>query len=169
MKRFYCSMVLIALAVAPGAAQSQMMSASMYGLGPHGFDWVVGTWSCTNTMPSPMGGPARTTLRVIRTSSGAIFYRSIGTGFDNSWYNVYSAKTKSWTSPFIVSDGSYGTETTSQTGRTIVWTGMAYDASGKMMRIRDTNVNSPKRYSDLGEVWSGGTWKTQYNVTCVRS
>jgi hypothetical protein len=170
MQKFLSSIALAALAVAPYAAQGQMMSTSMYGAGPHGYDWEVGTWSCTNTMPSPMGGPTNTTLRVTRTSAGAIFYRSTGANFDNSWYNVYVPSKKMWVSPFIVSDGSYGTESTAQTGKKIVWTGSAYFAgSGKTMQIRDTNVIAPTKYSDLGEVRSGGTWKTQYNVSCTRT
>ena len=77
-----------------------------------------------------------------RTSGGALFYRSSGENFDNSWYAVYVPNTKTWFAPFIVSDGSYGTESTTQTGKKIVWTGTGYFAdSGKTLPIRDTNVN----------------------------
>jgi hypothetical protein len=173
MKKFLFYVALAAVALAPAAAQSQMMSATttVYGAGAHGFDAFVGTWSCTNVMPSPMGGPTHTTLTVARTSlPGVIYYHSVGTGFDNAWYNVYVPSKKMWQSPFIVSDGSYGTETTTQTGKKIVWVGTAYfAASGKTMSIRDTNVNSPNKYTDLGEVQSGGAWKTQYSVSCTRS
>ncbi len=170
MQRFLGSIALVALALVPCAAQSQMMAKSMYGAGPHGYDWAVGTWSCTNAMPSPMGGPTKTTLTVMRTSAGAIFYRSTGTNFDNSWYNVYVPSKKMWVSPFILADGSYGTESTNQTGAKIVWTGSAYDGdSGKSMQIRDTNTIGPTKYSDLGEFRSGSTWKMQYNVTCTKT
>jgi hypothetical protein len=171
MRVFSCVAALALLIAVPAVVRAQMTSTSIvYGAGPHGYDWAIGTWSCTNGMPSPMGGPTNTTLTVTRTNGGAIMYRSVGTNFDNSWYNVYVAKSKSWVSPFIVADGSYGTEATSQTGKKIVWTGTAVDgSSGKTMKIRDTNVIFEKRYTDLGEYWSAGAWKAQYNVTCVRS
>jgi hypothetical protein len=161
----------LALIVAPCAAKASptAMSSAMYGAGPHGYDWEIGTWSCTNSTPSAMGGPSTQTLTVTRTSGGAILYHSTGTNFDNAWYNVYQPKTRSWVSPFILNDGSYGTESTSQTGTKIVWTGTAVDASGKSMRIRDTNMLSATKYTDLGEFQSAGAWKEQYNVTCTKS
>ncbi len=170
MQRLLSSITLVALAVTPCAAQSQTMAETTYGAGPHGFDWAVGTWSCTNTMPSPMGGPTKTTLTVMRTSGGAVFYRSIGTSFDNVWYNVYEPNKKMWVSPFVLDNGSYGTESTTQTGAKIVWRGSAYYGdSGKIMQIRDTNRIGPTKYSDLGEYRSGSNWKTQYNVTCTKT
>ena len=170
MKRFFCAVIAAAAVAAPSVARPQVMASAMYGAGPHGYDWAIGTWSCTNTMPSPMGGPSRTTLTVSRTSGGAIFYRSTGTSFDNSWYNVYEPARKMWVSPFILSDGSYGTESTSQTGKTIVWVGTAYfGSSGKTMPIRDTNTIEANKYSDLGEYRSGGAWKPQYNVSCTKT
>ena len=171
MKRVFSVATLVFTALAPcaAAAASAPMSASAYGAGPHGYDWAIGTWSCTNSMPSPMGGPNTQTLTVTRTNGGAIFYHAVGQNFDNSWYNVYQPKTKSWVSPFILADGSYGTESTSQTGKKIVWIGMAVDASGKSMHIRDTNTISATKYADLGEYQSGGAWKEQYNVSCTKS
>jgi hypothetical protein len=170
MNRFLCAILAIMSVVAPSAARPQTMSSSMYGAGPHGYDWAIGTWSCTNTMPSQMGGPTQTTLTVSKANGGAIFYRSTGANFDNVWYNVYVPAKKSWTSPFILADGSYGTESTSQTGKKIVWVGTAYFSdSGKTMPIRDTNSIGPNKYTDLGEVRSGGAWKMQYDVSCTKT
>ncbi len=146
-----------------------MMSASVPGTGPHGFDWAVGTWSCTNTMPSAMGGPSRQSMTVTRTNGGATMYHSVGTNFDSTWYNVYVAKTKTWWSPLIVSDGTYGTESSSTIGKKMVWVGTASNASGTSMQIRDTVTYSMTKTTDLGEYKSGGPWKEQYNVTCVRT
>ena len=81
MKRLLWLIMPVALVLLPCAVRSQMMSASMYGAGPHGYDWAIGTWSCTNSMPSPMGGPSNTTLKVTRTNGGAMFYRSTGRKF----------------------------------------------------------------------------------------
>jgi hypothetical protein len=169
MKRLLCSMMLTLVVVVPSAAQSQTMSASMNGAGPNGFDWAIGTWSCTNNVPSSMGGPSSQTLNVTKTSSGALLYHAAGKNYDNSWYNVYVPKTKMWVSPFILADGTYGTESTNQTGKTIVWTGTAIDASGTTTQIRDTNVYEGTKYTDLGEYRSAGAWKTQYNVTCTKT
>lgn len=141
------------------------MPVSMYGVGPHGFDWAVGTWACTST-----SHVSSATLRVTRTGGGQLLYRSSGKSFDNAWYAVYMPKTKTWVAPFIVDDGSYGTESTNQSGKKIVWTGTAYFAdSGKTLPVRDTNVNGPNTYSDVGEVQSNGAWKTEYSVNCTKT
>jgi hypothetical protein len=144
------------------------LAAATYGAGPHGYDWAIGTWSCTNGVPSPVGGPSKQTLVVSRANGGAILYHATGENFDNTWYNIYVPSTKSWVSPFIISNGSYGNESTMGSGTKIVWTGTAYNSSGKMMHIRDTNTIAPTKYSDLGEYESSGGWKTQYSVSCTK-
>jgi len=165
MKRCLFSIAVAAFVFAPCATRAQTASVSTYGAGPHGFDWALGTWACRSTSHI-----SHATLKVMRTSGGALFYRSSGENFDNSWYAVYMPKTKTWLAPFIVSDGSYGTESTTQTGKKIVWTGNGYFAdSGKTLPIRDTNVVGPNTYADVGEVRSGGVWKTEYSVTCTRT
>lgn len=170
MKKVLSQLLLAAFVVAaPCAAQSQMMSASMPGMGPHGFDWAVGTWSCTNSMPSPMGGPSHQTLTVTRTNGGAIMYHATGTNFDNTWYNLYVAKTKTWWSPFIVSDGTYGSESSAMSGKKMIWVGTASDTSGRSMQVRDTVTYSATKTTDLGEYKTTGAWKEQYDVTCMKS
>ena len=169
MKRLLLPIMLTIFALAPCAVHSQTMSASSYGVGPNGFDWAVGTWSCANSMPSPMGGPTSQTLTITKTNGGAIMYHFTGGNFDYVSYNVYMPKTKSWISPFILADGTYGTESTNQTGAKIVWTGTATDATGTTVQVRDTNVFQASKYTDLGEVQSGGAWKAQYKLTCTKS
>lgn len=170
MKKVLWQFVLAAfVVVVPCAAQSQMMSASMPGAGPHGFDWAVGTWSCTNTMPSAIGGPSNQSMTVTRTNGGAIMYHATGTNFDNTWYNVYVPKTKTWWSPFIVSDGTSGTESSSTSGKKMVWVGTASSPSSASMQVRDTVTYSTTKTTDLGEYKTSGAWKEQYNVTCVRT
>ena len=165
---------MLAALVVPCSAQAQstmMMSSSMYGAGPRGYDWQIGTWSCTNSMPSKMGGPSAQRLVVTRGSvGGTLFYRVTAMNFDVSSYGVYMPKTKTWLSPFIVGDGSYGSEWTTQAGRKIIWTGsVVYSGTGKTMQIRDTYImSSSTKYSDLGEAQMGGAWKAQYNITCMK-
>jgi hypothetical protein len=169
MKRLLWSAILAALIVTPCTARSAATPVSAYGVGPQGFDWVVGKWACVNNIPSHVGGPVSTTTTVTRSSSGGVFYHSTGVNFDSSWYGVYVPKTKSWVSPFIAADGTYGTESTAMTGKTIVWTGSFVDpSSGKTTPIRDTNVNSASKFTDLGEFQIGGAWKAQYKITCTR-
>jgi hypothetical protein len=170
MKRVFPFAMLAALAVVPCAAGSAATPASMYGVGPHGFDWVIGKWACVNSIPSNIGGPTATTDTITRSSTGGIFYHSTGVNFDSSWYNVYVPKTKTWLAPFVGADGSYGSESTTMTGKKIVWLGSFVDpASGKSTPIRDTNVNGATTYTDLGEFQIAGAWKTQYKITCTRS
>jgi hypothetical protein len=85
-------------------------------------------------------------------------------------YNVYVPSKKMWISPVSAADGTYGSESTSQTGTKIVWAGSTYfPDSGKTMPTRDTIVNSPNKTTDLGELSSGAVWKEQYNITCTRT
>jgi hypothetical protein len=168
----YRSLLIIgalALALAPLVAQAQMTSAATTGVGPHGYDWQIGTWSCTNPMPSAMGGPAHQSMTVTKTSTGALLFHTTGTNFDFSAYDMYVPSKQMWVSPYSGADGTYGSESTSQTGKKTVWVGSSYfPEMGKTMPTRDTYVNSSNKYTDLGEYSSGGVWKTQYNVTCTK-
>ena len=175
VKRFYWLITLMVLAVATSAAQAQpnTWSPSMAGVGAHGYDWQIGNWSCTNSMPpSPMGGPSSQTFTATRTSSGAIMFHTVAKNFDEVAYNLYVAKTKTWLGPFAIADGSYGSESTTQTGKATVWTGQGFfTATGKTMQVRDTYViPSAAKLTDLGESQSAsGTWKAQYNLTCTKT
>jgi hypothetical protein len=173
MKRLLWLVTLAAMAVVTRAAQSQStaMSPSM-GVGAHGYDFLIGTWSCTSSTPSPMGGPASTTLTASRSNAGgAVFVRGTGKNFDSSSYVAYASKTKTWWSPSAFADGSYEFESTTGTGKKVVWSGSYFSAaSGKTIQFRDTyTMLSPTKYTDLGQYQSAGTWKTQYNITCTKS
>lgn len=121
-------------------------------------------------MPAtPTGGPSNQTENVSRTSGGAILYHFTGNNYDSSAYNVYVPTKKMWVSPLSLADGTYGTESTTQSGKKIVWTGTAVDAASKTTQIRDTIVYGSTQYSDLGESLLAGAWKTQYKLTCTRS
>jgi len=174
MKRFYWLVTLMVLAVATSAApaQSDAWSPSMVGVGAHGYYWQIGNWSCTNSMHTPMSGPSSQTSTVTRTNSGAVMFHITGENLDLVAYNVYVAKTKTWLAPFALADGSYGSESTTQTGKTTVWTGPQFFVStGKTMQARDTYVIlSSTKYTDLGEYQSDdGTWKKLYDLTCTKT
>jgi hypothetical protein len=169
MKKLFVLLTLLVLAFAPSVARSAM-SPSTVGVGPHGYDFLIGTWSCKNSMPSPMGGPAATTLTVSRTAMGALSVHVTGANFDGLGYVVYTAKTKTWWNPSALATGGYSTESTQQTGKKTVWTGPFNDvATGKTITIRDTyTMDSPTTYKDLSEAQIGGTWKTEGNTTCTK-
>lgn len=174
MKWFYWLVMLMVVAVATSAAQakSTAWSPSMAGVGAHGYDWQIGNWSCSNSMPLAMGGPSSQTLTVTPAKSGAVMFHTTGKNFDLVAYNQYVAKTKTWLGPYASADGSYGSESTTQTGKTTVWAGPAFIAGmGKTTQGRDTYVIfSATKFSDLGEYQSNdGTWKKQYNTTCTKT
>jgi len=171
MKKVLSFVTLITLAILPFAtsAQSTMMSTSMIGVGAHGYDWLLGTWTCTNSMPSAMS-PATMTSTFSRSSAGGVLlFRGTGKNVDSSGYIVYVPKTKTWMNPFVAADGSYGSESTIQTGKKAVWTGTVY-ASGKTTPVRDTYVAlSLAKWTEVSEYQSGGTWKTAARSTCTKS
>lgn len=74
-----------------------------------------------------------------------------------------------WVSPLTGADGTYGSESATQSGKKIVWTGTAVDAGGKATQIRDTIAYGSTTYTDLGESFLRGAWRTQYKLTCMRS
>lgn len=173
MKKLLWFITVAALVAAPCAAraQSTMMSSSMLGVGPHGWDYYVGTWTCSNSVPSAMSGPASQTLTVSRSHAGGLFFRVTAKSFDESGYVTYAMNTKTWWNPASYYDGSYSLETSTDTGKKNVWTGTYFNAaSGKTMPIRDTyTMLSPTNYTDMTQLKSGAVWKTSYNGNCTKS
>ncbi len=167
------ALVVMALAVmAPAAAvAASPMSPGGIGVGPHGYDFLVGTWTCKNSIPSAMGGPAQTTLVIAHSVNGALSVRVTGSSFEAVGFVVYAPKTKTWWNPASLASGGYGTESTQQTGKTTTWSGPFTDpSSGKTMQVRDTyTFTGPTTYTDLYQVDMNGTWKTEGNSTCTKS
>ncbi|HTU81531.1 MAG TPA: hypothetical protein VMF61_05350 [Candidatus Acidoferrales bacterium] len=171
MRQFLSILAVAVVALAPCAARSQTSAmASNIGVGPHGYDFAIGTWSCTNAAPSGMSGPATSTLTLARNAQGSLTFHSTGAGFDTSGYVAYNSKSKMWWNPAAFGDGSYSVESTRQKGSRTVWTGTFFDASTRTTTtIRDTYSFSPTKYTDLGQMQSGGGWKTVSNLTCTKS
>jgi hypothetical protein len=173
MKRLLWFVTFAAVVAAPCAAtaQSTMMSSSMLGVGPHGWDYYLGTWTCSNSVPSADSGPASQTLTVSRSNAGGLFFRVTAQGFDQSGYVTYAMHTKTWWNPASYSNGSYSLETSTDTGKKNVWTGTYFNAaSGKTVPIRDTyTMLSPTNFTDVTKIKLGGIWKTSYNGNCTKS
>jgi hypothetical protein len=138
-------------------------------MGPHGCDWLIGTWNCNNSMPSPMGGPAATTATVAR--GRRLTLGSLGPSFDAVGYVAYAPKTKTWWNPTAMADGDSSSESSMQTGKQTLWTGTFFDAeTGKTNAIRDTyTIASATSFKDLSQAQTGGAWKTIANTTCTKS
>lgn len=167
---FFCflSIGVAALCVRAGA---DTMTPSMVGVGAHGYDWLVGSWSCHNSMPSAMGGPADTKLTATHSVNGSLSLHSSGASYDGLGYVAYEEKTKTWYNPFGLADGSSSSEWSKQTGTKTVWTGtfLAPGAS-KPTPIRDTyTMSGMTKYFDVTEAQGMGGWKTVGKTTCTKS
>ena len=171
MKRLLSLGAFALLLLSPSMALAQSSMATMqYGVGPHGFDYFIGTWTCKNSMASDLSGPSTSTLTISPSPAGSsLYFRVKGQKFDSAGYVSYSAKTKTWLNPAAFADGSYSFESTTQTGKKTTWTGTYYNAaSGTTAQIRDTYTLFPGHYTDLNETKSGGAWKTTGNSTCTK-
>jgi hypothetical protein len=171
MKKQVLSLVaLAALTVTPCAVRAQT-SLDKIGVGPHGNDYLIGTWSCTNSAPSALSGPSSVTETVVRGSvAGTLAVHASGKGFDGTGYVVYVAKTKTWWNPFAFADGSYEDESSTGTGAKLVFAGPYFNAAtGQTTKIRDTYTTSSfTKQVDVGESQSGGAWKKQYTIVCTK-
>lgn len=174
MKRLIVALAACAAVFAPSLAGPVLadtpMSVSAVGDGPHGYDWMVGTWSCTNPMhPSELGALASTTLTATKVKDGNIMIRTASPNGDVTAYDTYLAKTKTWYAPYADSGGMYGSEATQGTGKTIRWIGSFYDADGSVTPIRDTfTMLSMTKQVDLSEAKVGGVWKVTAKTTCTK-
>lgn len=175
MKRLILALAACAAALAPSlaapASAETPMSVSTVGAGQHGYDYMVGTWSCTNPMhPSELGALASTTITATKLTDGNILIRTASPNGDVTSYSAYLPKTKTWYAPFADSGGKYGSESTQEAGKTIHWIGTFYDADGAVTPIRDTfTMLSMTKQVDVSEAKVGGVWKVTAKTTCTKS
>jgi hypothetical protein len=167
---FAVALALALLAPVAALSQTTLTSVSAVGSGPQGYDWLLGTWDCVNSVPSAIGGPANTSFVASHAGSGVLL-RLTGKNFDGTSYLSYIAKTKTWWNPSSYSDGGSSVESTRQTGKTVVFAGTFTDsATGSSTRIRDTYTTmSSSKFTDLSAAYMGGVWKVVANTTCTRS
>jgi hypothetical protein len=134
------------------------------------FDWFVGTWSCKNANPTPIGGPASQTVTISHRDDGSLYFQIVGAGFERSGYYAYVPATKTWWNPFSYPSGNSARESTTQTGRRTTWTGPYFSAnSDTTEQVRDTyTLLSPTKYTDVGQYYAGGSWHTGFSGTCTK-
>lgn len=175
MKPLVIAFAACAIALAPGsngvALANMPTSVSAVGVGPNGYDYMIGTWSCSNPMAaSKLGALPSTTQTASKVRDGNIMIRTASPNGDVTAYNTYIAATKTWYGPFADSGGKYGTEMTRDTGRTVRWVGTFYDADGAPTPIRDTyTMLSMSKQVDVSEARVGGVWKVTARTTCTKS
>ncbi len=168
MRRF---LMLAALALLPVAANAQMMTTM--GSGPHGYDWLIGTWTCKNAVPTPLAGPTVQTLTAMRsTTTDAIVWRYTGKNYDQYGFLSYDPKSATWWMSWAYPGGSIGNEASKNNGKKTTWTGVIVNTGtgGKTEHIHDTyTMYSPTKFNDTGWDDSSGTMKIGYNGTCTKS
>ena len=174
MKRFLTAVTAYGVVLGLGLAAAALADAAAttsVGIGPRGYDYMIGTWSCSNPMqPSALGALTSTTLVATKVRDGNIMIRTASPNGDVTSYNTYIAKTKMWYGPFADSGGKYGTETTQGTGKRIVWVGTFYDIDGTATPIRDTyTMLSMTKQVDVSEAKVGGAWKVTAKATCSKA
>lgn len=173
MKRSIIAIAALTVLMAPAVVLAAMgsMSSSAVGAGPNGYDWLVGAWSCKNTMePSKLGALTSSSITATKGKDGSIALHTTSPNGDVTVYYAYVPSTKSWYSPFVDSGGNYGYESTQQTGKSILWTGTFYLTNGSTTPIRDTyTMLSMSKQYDLSEAKVGGAWKVVAKTTCTKS
>ncbi len=85
MSKFIIALALVVFGLMPCAARAQM-SLSMIGTGPRGYDFMIGSWSCKNSVPSRLGGPLTSNLTISRANNGSLFIRSRAANYDSASY-----------------------------------------------------------------------------------
>lgn len=146
------------------------MQPSAAGVGANGYDWLIGSWTCTNAAGVGIGGPVTQTITFKRNASG-LTVRVTGKGFERSGYLAYVPSTRTWWKPISYPNGNHYVESTTQTGSKTVWTGPYTDVtSGATFLVRDTyTIVSPTQYADVGQYRSGSVWKTGYRGVCKKA
>lgn len=161
--------ILAFVLIVPLAARAMEPAAA--GVGVHGYDWLIGTWTCTDNAGQSIGGPSTQTMQVTNSNGVGLAVRVSGAGFERSGYIAYDAGTGTWWQPFSYPTGNYYAESTKQTGAKTVWLGTYTDvSSGKTFSVRDTfTVVSPTEFQDVGQFHSGAGWNTGFDGTCRKT
>lgn len=179
------------------AADPTPMPLTMIGVGPHGYDFLVGHWKCVGNITLPSGQVVRQisiddsyragaggSISLDESGSGVLIGReqtdkngptdsaptTESIKYTRTGRLRYAAETQKWSMTFAVPTGAIGQESTRDTGENAVWTGSEVRADGSPFNIRDTVMFSgPSSYVDKSELQVGQTWLVLGNVTCSKS
>ena len=170
MKRLFGLVIILGALAAVGTGALAQSPADI-GVGAHGYDLLIGTWNCNDSL-APAGQGASTLTVTGSATAGSVGFHVAGKGYDIVGYIAYDPKTKTWMNPAAYFDGGSSNESTTQTGAKTVWAG---SGSGPMMgvqpvQIRDTYAfTSMTQYTDLFEVNANGSWTARGNLTCNKA
>jgi len=174
---------LLMLATAVALADETPSQLSTIGVGPNGFDFMIGTWKCEGTIIEGTQ-PFRFYIYAKRsglTNSIVLDWDSHGNRLVDSLNYDPSAKT--WHSKYRTSvnnayqlqgsgttDITVETQSTSDTGPRIVWPGLRYPRYyGAKTPIRETwTFATPEQFDYLFETEKHGSWIVFDKATCAK-
>jgi hypothetical protein len=168
MRQFLGLVFLVALTFAPARSQTSLANI---GVGAHGLDFLIGTWTCTYPHAAP-DEPKVATMTVSRgVVPGTLFYRDISRNWEATGLEAYNAKSKSWSDATSFFDATSERVTTTDTGGTQVYTGWYVGASGKRYNVRVAYVvRNLTTFTGEGESQTdAGVWKKSWSETCAKS
>lgn len=171
MKKLLGICTFAALVVAPGITGAQS-SRSVIGTGPHAYDWVIGTWSCTNTMPSGKAAPASQVTGTRSDTTNSIVLHFTGKDSDQYAFLSYEAPSRTWWFSSALPGGDMANESSTMAGKeTVVFHGSYFNASkGTHFHIGDTvTLYSATKYTDQSADDSKGSMRTSNTSTCTKS
>jgi len=162
----------------PAAAQPTPMPLDMIGVGPHGYDFMIGRWDCTEAAAMLGKRPVAWAMKVQMVGDGSLLQVMSSNGF-GIWVQPlrYISETKTWS----ISEANEGgniiySQTTQDTGQKTLWIGWELSGSQDIpphkIYARDTwTFPSLDEFLDATERQTGarGTWEAWQNSTCKRS
>lgn len=109
MKKLLGIVAFAALVTAPGVTVAQSDASAAH----HAYDWLIGSWSCTNSMPSSVGGRASQTMTAPRSSMpDTLVMHFTGTNFDQYGFLTYETATRTWWISWAYPGGNVEQEST---------------------------------------------------------
>ena len=154
------------------------MPLDMIGVGPRGYDFMVGRWECAESAWYLGKQPAAWEMKVQVVRDGRLLQIMSANGRGILVAPMeYSSETKTWS---ISETNKYGdtvsSQTTQDTGQKTLWVGWELsderDNQSYKIHERDTlTFLSLDEFRDIAErpTGSGGTWETIQSDTCQRS
>jgi len=156
------------------------MPLTMIGVGPHGYDFMVGHWECSETGRWSGKQPQAWELKVQRVGDGSLLQLASFKGFAGIQVQPlkYISETKTWS---ISEANNLGdvvfSETSQDMGQKTTWVGWellsdSRDTLSHKIHDQDTlTYLSLDEFNDVTEQQTGarGTWETSEDSTCQRS
>lgn len=149
------------------------MPLTMIGVGPHGYDFLVGRWKCNESAQfQGKWAPKAFMFKIELLGEGSLslLWSAKLVPVKNVVTFDYLSEIKTWSASAAYFDGTRASETTTDTGQKTVWTGSELNPRSQKTFDRDTwTFPSLDEFTDVAEQQIGGTWTVVGNSTCRRS